>query len=162
MDLLTLARNVGIFNRQTQAYITTAFSSLEISFTECIFFMNLFDHEGINQEELSSMLFIDKSATARAIKSLERKELIVREVTKDDRRAKKIFLTDKGKDYKKHFYSLLEKWEEFTTEGMDKETINLVFKGLQVMAEKSSNANFAELTGHRKEGDQNGIKSKTE
>ncbi|WP_077612473.1 MarR family winged helix-turn-helix transcriptional regulator [Clostridium sp. Marseille-P2415] len=152
MDLLTLARYVGILNRQTQSYITAAFSSLDINFSECIIFMNLFDKEGINQEELSSMLFIDKAATARTIKSLERKGFITREVPKDDRRAKKLFLTDKGRNYKSYFYSLLEKWENCTTEGLNKEMINLVFKGIQTMAENSSNANFAELTGQTKEG----------
>ncbi|AIQ13007.1 MarR family winged helix-turn-helix transcriptional regulator [Paenibacillus durus] len=162
MDLLTLAKYVGIFNRQTQAYITTAFSSMDISFSECIFLMNLYDNEGINQEELSSLLFIDKAATARSIKSLEQKGFITREMMKDDRRAKKLFLTNKARDHKAHFYMLLEKWKDHTTEGMDEETKDVVFKGLQAMAEKSASANLIELSEYTKEGNENATKSQTE
>lgn len=146
MNLLSLARYVGIFNRQTQAYITAAVSSMNLSFSEYILLMNLYDNEGINQEELSSMLFIDKAATARSIKSLEEKGLIAREVATDDKRSKKLFLTDDSKNNKDYFCSLLEKWEDYTTEGMDAETKDCVFKGFRVIAEKSAGANFSEIS----------------
>lgn len=146
MDLLSFARCVGILNRQTQAYITAAFSSMNISFSEYILLMNLYNNEGINQEDVSSMLFIDKAAVARSIKSLEEKGFISREVTLEDRRSKKLFLTDMVKKNKEYFYSVLERWEDYTTEGMDIEMKDKIFKGLQTMAEKSASANFSEVS----------------
>lgn len=73
MELLTLARNVGILHRQTQTYIAAIGSTLDISFSECILLMNIYGNEGITQEELSALLFIDKAATARSLQSLEKK-----------------------------------------------------------------------------------------
>ncbi len=145
MNLLTIARYNGIFNRQTQAYISAAFSSMNISYSEGILLMNLYDNQGINQEELSSMLYIDKAATARSIKSLEKKGYITREVKAKDRRVKKIFLTDYAKSQKEKFSSLIQKWEDFITEGMDTETLTQFFKVLQVMAQKSAIADFDKL-----------------
>lgn len=145
MDLLTMARYNGIFNRQTQAYITAAFSSMDISYSEWILLMNLYDNEGINQEELSCLLFIDKAATARSIKSLEKKGFIIREMA-EDRRAKKIFLTSNAKSHKEYFCLLLQKWEGFITEGIDTETLIQFSKVLRIIAEKSAIADFSELS----------------
>lgn len=145
MDLLAIARYNGVFNRQTQAYITAAFSSMDINYSEWILLMNLYGNEGINQEELSSMLFIDKAATARSIKSLEKKGFIIREVMTEDKRAKKIFLTDNAKSQKEYFCLLLQNWKDFITEGMDTEMLVQFSKALQIIAEKSAIADFNEL-----------------
>ena len=151
MDLLTIARYNGLFNRQTQAYITAAFSGMDINYSECILLMNLYDNEGINQEELSSMLFIDKAATARSIKSLEKKGFITRKMMAEDRRAKKLFLTNNAKSHREYFCSLLQKWEDYILEGMDIEMKDHVLKGLQIMSKKSANTDFVTLSQTVKE-----------
>jgi DNA-binding MarR family transcriptional regulator len=145
MNLLTVARYNGIFNRQTQAYITAALVSINISYSEGILLMNLFDKEGINQEELSSMLHIDKAATARSIKSLEKKGYITREVKSKDRRVKKLYLTDYAISQEEYFSSLIQKWEDFITEGVDTETLTQFSEVLQVMAQKSAIADFNKI-----------------
>lgn len=145
MNLLTVARYNGIFNRQTQAYITAALVSMNISYSEGILLMNLYDNEGINQEELSSMLYIDKAATARSIKSLEKKGYITRKVKSKDRRVKKIYLTDLAMSQEEYFSSLIRKWEDFITEGVDTETLTQFSKVLQIMAQKSAIADFDKL-----------------
>ncbi|PXV95561.1 MarR family transcriptional regulator [Lachnotalea glycerini] len=150
MNLLSFARYVGIFNRQTQAYITAAFSSMNISFSEYILLMNLYNHEGINQEDISSILFIDKAAIARSIKSLEEKGYISREVAIEDRRSKKLFLTDLAKKDEKYLYSILERWENYTTEGLDIVTKDQIFKGLETMAEKSASINLSDVSKYER------------
>lgn len=151
MELLTVARNVGIFNRQTQAYITEAFRNVNISFSECIILMNVYDNEGITQEALSSLLYIDKAATARAIKSLEKKGFMIREMKQEDRRAKKLYLTDKARGHKEYFYQLLKNWEIQATKGMDEPIKDLLFKGIQMLADNSTKA-----------GNQNGAESEAD
>lgn len=149
MNLLTVARYNGIFNRQTQAYITAALVSINISYSEGILIMNLFDQEGINQEELSAMLHIDKAATARSIKSLEKKGYITREVKSEDRRVKKLYLTDYAISQKEYFSSLIQKWEVFITDGIDTETLTQFSEVLQVMAQKSAIADFDKYSNKR-------------
>ncbi len=95
MGEIDIAKFVGILNRKFQAYINYSFKDIDISFSEYIFLLNLYDNEGINQEELSTMLFIDKAATTRVIQSLEKKGFLKRKPCDKDKRAKKIYFTEK-------------------------------------------------------------------
>jgi MarR family transcriptional regulator, organic hydroperoxide resistance regulator len=140
---LTLARYIGIFSRQTQAYITFTLKDMDLSYSEHIILMNLYENEGIYQEELSSMLAIDKALTARSVKSLEKKEFVIRKVIPQDRRYKRLFLTDKAKKQKNYFYSLLKKWEDYIIEDMDPIMKEQIFAGFKTMAAKSADADFA-------------------
>lgn len=120
--------------------------------------MNLYEKEGINQEELSSILLIDKALTARSVKSLEKKGFVIRKTIPEDRRFKKIFLTDKAKSQKKIFYSILQKWENFTIEGLDPAIKNQIFTGIKTMAEKSASTDFTKLINLQEEN-KNAIES---
>ncbi|SMC23357.1 DNA-binding transcriptional regulator, MarR family [Clostridium acidisoli DSM 12555] len=136
---------VGVLNRQSQAYISNALKNINISYSECVFLSNLYNNEGINQEELSSILFIDKTLTAKSIKSLEEKGFLIRERCEIDKRSKRLYLTDKGRGCKEEIFSRLEKWINFITDGMDIKTKNVVFNGLRLMSERAASANFDEL-----------------
>ncbi|QQZ60491.1 MarR family transcriptional regulator [Paenibacillus sonchi] len=162
MELLTLARNVGILHRQTQTYIAAIGSTLDISFSECILLMNIYGNEGITQEELSALLFIDKAATARSLQSLEKKGVIRRETKNEDRRAKKLFVTDKGTEFQAYFFNRLEAWEKVTTGGMDEEAKDQVFKGLKRMAEQSMRADLSDCQQSKEEGHKYAIEPETE
>lgn len=142
---MNIERFVGVLNRQSQAYINNALKDIDISYSECIFLSNLYNNEGINQEELSSILFIDKTITAKSIKSLEKKGFLIRKKCETDKRSKRLYLTDKGRNFKEEIFSLLEKWINFITDGMDIKTKNTVFDGLRLMAERAASANFDEL-----------------
>lgn len=145
MAKTSIIRSIGILNRHFQTYINVHFKNIDISFSEYIFLINIYENEGINQEELSLMLFIDKAATARDIKSLEEKGFLQRKTYEKDKRVKKLYLTDKAKDYKECIYSTLEKWVNFTTEGMTKDTIDVVMNGLQFMGNRVVSKDSDEL-----------------
>lgn len=151
---MDMERFVGVLNRQSQAYINNALKNIDISYSECIFLSNLYNNEGINQEELSSLLFIDKTITAKSIKSLSQKGFLIRKQCETDKRAKKLYLTDKAKDCKEEIFSLLEKWKSFITDGMDIKTKNIVFNNLQLMAERAASANFSEILENNNKGSQ--------
>jgi DNA-binding MarR family transcriptional regulator len=61
----------------------------------------LFYQDGINQQDISTMLGRDKTTITRVISIMERDELIKRITDKDDNRGKLIFLTKKGAPYNK-------------------------------------------------------------
>ena len=75
---------ISVLYRQFQIYINNNTKDLQISASEYIFLMEMYKNDNMSQEQLSKNLIIDKSATARAIKSLEEKEYIIRK--KDDER----------------------------------------------------------------------------
>lgn len=57
---------------------------------------DLVDKDGLRQQDLAIATIKDKGTVARALSSLEENGMIRREVDVEDRRQKRIFLTDKG------------------------------------------------------------------
>lgn len=145
MSFSTHARNFGILNRQLQAYINLAFKSLNLDYWEIILLTNLYDNEGINQEQLSSILYIDKSVTAKTIKSLVNKGFIIRKACEKDKRAKNLYLTDKGKKSKNKIFELIEKWIACVFNGIDRNSRDFVIKELQLMAENAKKVDYDKL-----------------
>ncbi len=154
MDELDIARQFGLLNRRSQAFITTACGDMGIAFSECVLLLNLYHRAGINQENMSAILFVDKAATTRTIKSLEKKGFIKRKQSKADKRVKKLYLTEKGEATKEPIFAILERWMDFLSEGMDKATFDTVLKGLKFIAEKAGSKEFYVLC--EKEGDEGG------
>ena len=145
MNIKHDTRFFGILNRQLQTYINLAFRAIDLDYWECIFIVNLYDNEGINQEKLASILLIDKSIATKTINSLVNKGFIIRKVCEKDKRAKNLYLTDKGKEYKEQIFYLIEKWIDYISDGIDKETQEFVLSKLHIMAEKARNADFSKL-----------------
>lgn len=137
MEEKSIGRLISILYRQSQVYINHALKDVNISSSEYIFMMALYKNEGINQEKLSTLLFIDKAATARAMKSLEEKGMVVRVNDRMDKRAKRVFTTEKGKDCKEFIYKTCKGWTELISDGMDEETFQIVYRSLKGMTEKA-------------------------
>ncbi|BCO99005.1 MULTISPECIES: MarR family winged helix-turn-helix transcriptional regulator [Mycobacterium] len=58
--------------------------------------MQLYDRDGQNQTELQQALGLDHSTISRAIKRMQQSDLVARAASDTDRRAKEVWLTDKG------------------------------------------------------------------
>ena len=80
--------------------------------------MELYKKDGVRQEDLSSNLRIDKGTTARAVKKLETEGFIVRMSDDKDKRANRIFLTEKGINHKNDVYKVAKSWEENLTKNL--------------------------------------------
>ena len=150
----SIGRLVSILYRQSQVYLNHELKNLNISSSEYIFMMALYDYEGINQEELSTLLSIDKAATARAMKSLEEKGMVYRIKDENDKRANKVFTTDKGKSCEDEIRNALKNWTVLLTEDMEQEKIDFLINSLTSMTEK---VNELYVRKSNRIGDENGI-----
>lgn len=115
---------ISVLYRQFQIYINNNTKDLQISASEYIFLMEMYKNDNMSQEQLSKNLIIDKSATARAIKSLEEKEYIIRKKDDNDKRTNRIKLTKKGIEIKDRLSNLLEEWNNEITSDIDKNLLN--------------------------------------
>nr|WP_206001514.1 MarR family transcriptional regulator [Paraclostridium dentum] len=96
-----------------------------------MFLLELYRGDGRSQEDLAETLNIDKGTTARAIKKLEEEGFLTREKDEIDKRAYKLYLTDKGKSVKGIIYEVLSKWEVYMTTNLTEEESKLVRTLLQ-------------------------------
>lgn len=137
-----IGRLISILHRQAQIYINYALKEFDITSAEYAFLLCLYRQEGITQDELSTYLYINKSATARAIKSLEKKGYVIKDRDLIDKRCNRIYLTDKAKECKNEIMQRIWRWSEFLTDELDEETKNMVTSVLENMTEKVERTNL--------------------
>ena len=132
---------ISVLYRQFQIYINNNTKDLQISASEYIFLMEMYKNDNMSQEQLSKNLIIDKSATARAIKSLEEKEYIIRKKDDNDKITNRIKLTKKGIEIKDRLSNLLEEWNNEITSDIDKNLLNTVIDTINKMSIKAIEKN---------------------
>lgn len=102
MNENTIFKSIGIMYRTYYNFIEAKGNLNGLSFAECVFLSNIGQNEGIRAETIYSELSIDKAGVTRGIKKLFEKDLILIRKSEKDKRAKELFLTEKGKSlYKK-------------------------------------------------------------
>lgn len=97
-DNPSIGRLISYIYRRNHSFITQEFAQLDISSGHLPFLLSLHHHDGISQEELSLIVGVDKTTTARAIKKLVTQGYVTRRHTEKDKRFYSLSLTTKGKN----------------------------------------------------------------
>jgi len=84
--------------RSHLAYMAKELEAYRIGSGQFDFLMVLYHRDGISQETLAKILKVSKATSTRAIQSLEKEGYVYRRRDKDDLRAYKVYLTEKGKE----------------------------------------------------------------
>lgn len=135
----SIARWISILYRYGQGYMGKNIESYNIGSGQYIFLIALYKKEGISQEQISEHLKVDKATTARAIKRLEKEGYIRRAIDENDKRAYKIYLTQKALNIKSELYGVIRKWENMLSSGLSESEKEIFLKMLKTMAENASN-----------------------
>lgn len=141
----SFGRPMSILHRHSQVYFNCSLKEFGITSAEYSFLLYLYRNDGATQDELSSYLYIDKAATARAIQSLEQKGYITKAKDPHDKRCNRIFLTDKAKTHEEEIWRRIRRWGEYLTEGIDEMTIDTIIDALEKMIEKIEDTNFMKI-----------------
>ena len=150
MDDLDAARIFSVLNRRSQSYVVAACAKLDITYSEYILLIRIYESEGLSQDDLSAMLYVDKAFVTRVVKLLEAKNLIRREKDSVDRRVKRIFLTEYGRTQHEFLLDVLYRWTEYLVEGLDKRIFADTLKGLEHLANRSIEADFQEVMARKR------------
>jgi len=137
MDLVKVARAIGVLNRTFQSYISKALSDKDLSYSDSIFLVNIGNRSGISQEELSDLLAIDKSAIARSVKTLEEKGYIQSERSGLDKRAKELYLTDLGKGFAQFMDGLQRAWADNVMKDMSQKDLAIFADWIDLMSSRA-------------------------
>ena len=84
--------------REIVKLYTPALSSLDLTYTQYITMMVLWEKENISVKELGDALYLDSGTLTPVLKSLEKKGFINRVRSKEDERMLVINVTDKGRE----------------------------------------------------------------
>ena len=116
-----IGKYISQLYRKASIFINREVSKYDIRSGQLIFLMDLYAQDGKNQEEISERLKIDKGTTARALKKLEEQKFITRVKDIDDKRANRIYLTEKSIEVKEDIYSIFDDWNEKISSNLTKE-----------------------------------------
>ncbi|MGB4439178.1 MAG: MarR family transcriptional regulator [Sedimentibacter sp.] len=131
-----VGRLISILHRQSQIYINCALKEFNITSAEYAFLLHLYRQDGATQDELTSYLYIDKSAAARAVKSLEQKGFVTRSKDDEDKRFNRVYLTPKATSIKDEVRQRVWHWSDIITEDMDEKDKDTVYEALENMVAK--------------------------
>lgn len=125
-----LVKFINTISRITQAYTDDALKKFNLSSGTYPFLFVLSKKEGISQNQISKELCIDKAASARSIKKLIDLAYIRKEEDKEDSRAYKLFLTEKGRILVPKIHKEICGWINLITAGIDKDEQEKLIKVL--------------------------------
>ncbi len=90
-----ITREIVVISRCLNYIREVDFKNLDLQRNQHIFLIRIMENPGINQEDLSQLLRIDKTTTAKALKKLEEKGYVNRLKSKQDLRSLCIWPTEK-------------------------------------------------------------------
>lgn len=139
-------REIGKIYRALNSFSDFLMKSINLEKGQYQFLIRIKENPGINQQDLSSLLLLDKTTTAKAVNKLVKKGYILKKVGNTDKRNLNLYLTEKGEET----CIFLIKEEQFATKiSLDKLTSSQQISLLKQLTEISKNA--TQLYSERKD-----------
>ena len=132
---IPVVKLIALIARGQSIYLNHHLMELGISSTHFHLLFEIANESDINQEKISKRCNINKGAVARAVKKLEDRGLVKREVDENNRRQNKLSLTSEGEEILEKSKVILNKWENevILEKGyVEKELLQKVLKEIAV------------------------------
>jgi DNA-binding MarR family transcriptional regulator len=142
----SLGRMVSILYRIGQSHMGNKLEPYNIGAGQVAFLAELLLKDGISQDEVASNFRCNKATAARAIQHLERHGYVERRQSVNDGRVKKVFVTDKAREFQPVLFSFLEEWTDTLFEGFSTEERELVLRHLHRIVKTASKVRTGEGT----------------
>jgi len=92
-----ILREIGMIARALDSISNIEFKELELTKGQYLYLVRICENPGIIQEKLAEMIKVDRTTAARAIKQLEVHGFVEKKDDEHNKKIKKLFPTDKGK-----------------------------------------------------------------
>ncbi len=130
---------ISILYRYGQSYMSKRMESYNIGRGQLIILLYLSRNGGLSQQDLTDYIKVDKGCIAKSIKSLEEEGYITRSADPDDKRAVKVFLTQKAQDTMPVIEDAISSWESVLMSGLKDDEKLLAEQILYKMAKNAYN-----------------------
>ena len=132
---IPIVKLIALIARSQSIYLNHHLQEFGISSTHFHLLFEISNECNINQESISKRCNINKGAVARAVKKLEDKGLVRREIDENTRRQNKLSLTAEGEEILGKAKAILKKWDDeiILDDGyVEKELLQKVLKEIAV------------------------------
>ena len=143
-----IGKHISGAYRMGQIFYDNELAPFSIGSGQQFFLVNIAQAPGITLLELAQNGYFDKGTTARAVHKLEEAGYIRVEADQEDRRLRKLFVTEKAGPLLKATRAASRSWQNALTQGMTEEECALAEQLLERMAENAY-ARISLLKGKR-------------
>ena len=126
-----IGRYISQLYRKGSTFINKGVSKYGIGSGQFMFLLELYIKDGKNQEEIAEALKMDKGTTARALKKLEEEGFVRRIKDENDKRAYKLYLTEKSKEIEENIKGLLYECEKSISKDLSQEEVDTLLTVLK-------------------------------
>ncbi len=144
-EYINIGRWFSILHRRSQLFVVEACEQLHLTYSECVMLIRLYDAEGSKQDDLASMLFLDKAVVTRTMNLLQEKGLVERKRDEHDRRVRRVYLTEYGRQQHIYLRNVIQRWVDFLAGGMDPEQVKTIIHGFHTLADSASRVDLHQL-----------------
>lgn len=126
-----ILREIGMIARALDSISNIEFKEFELTKGQYLYLVRICENPGIIQEKLAEMIKVDRTTAARAIKKLEENGFIEKNDDAINKKIKKLFPTEKGKQV----YPVLKNEGDYSNKvalsGFSEDEIEIIFNLLQ-------------------------------
>ena len=96
-DIDIVAALISFTYRSVQKHFAKELAQYNIGWGHFAILMSLYDQEGRSQDSLAQSRGFDKTMIAKSILRLEKEGIVYRKIDQEDKRIKRLYLTEKGR-----------------------------------------------------------------
>ncbi|MBT2648973.1 MarR family transcriptional regulator [Bacillus sp. ISL-34] len=126
-----ILREIGMIARALDSISNIEFKEYDLTKGQYLYLVRICENPGIFQEKLAEMIKVDRTTAARAIKKLEINGFIEKKEDKHNKKIKKLFPTEKGKNV----YPFIKRENDYSDivalEGFSEREVETIFTLLQ-------------------------------
>ena len=126
-----ILREIGMIARALDSISNIEFKEYDLTKGQYLYLVRICENPGIIQEKLAVMIKVDRTTAARAIKKLELNGFIERRDDRHNKKIKKLFPTEKGKNV----YPFIKRENDYSNtvalEGFSEREVETIFNLLQ-------------------------------
>lgn len=128
---MEILREIGMIARALDSISNIEFKEYDLTKGQYLYLVRIFENPGIIQDKLAEMIKVDRTTAARAIKKLEMQGFIEKRDDDINKKIKKLFPTEKGKNV----YPFLKREGDYSNKvalnGFSPEETETIFQLLQ-------------------------------
>lgn len=140
-DMDHTQQNIQTLTRQLRLYFSRELASSNITPSELMILYELYEKDGLSQDEIAGLVSVDKAAAARTIQSLENKNLVIRKPGQRNYKSKEVFLTAQATKLEPEVRRIRQKWVDYVRQDMSSAQYELFIRQLGQMARRSQELN---------------------
>ncbi|MFC0274711.1 MarR family winged helix-turn-helix transcriptional regulator [Metabacillus herbersteinensis] len=126
-----ILREIGMIARALDSISNIEFKEYDLTKGQYLYIVRICENPGIIQEKLAEMIKVDRTTAARAIKKLEVNGFIEKKEDKHNKKIKKLFPTEKGKNV----YPFIKRENDYSNivalEGFSEREVEIILNLLQ-------------------------------